>query len=202
VDLSGGICVEAQGTLACDDGNSFLRNACIGRDEGDVCEIGPATLKIEGRCILEAWEYEDLICNPHAGDGGCVGKKPEDSCLIYAGAGRVQVGKCASIEGDLFCDRYGDGNAGSLVGINIDSCGNLYVSEHHSWKVWRIRRDGSAVEEAATLPETSGVIGTQSMHWGSGFGEWDKNKLYVSDRDGVHFFGLFVGLPGVPEVYP
>lgn len=86
---------------------------------------------------------------------------------------------------------------GGFDGINVDVCGNIYVTEYIAGKVWRVRPDGSAVEMAANLPSSW----IPNIRWGTDKGGFDAEVLYVSDRDQGRLFGLQVGLPGKPPVW-
>jgi sugar lactone lactonase YvrE len=212
VEQRAGVCTVDGETVRCETTNSHLQDACTGRNENDACEVGRGELLLKGTCqnfggdgeesldlpFAARLRSEGLICDVYDPSLACQAKTSGDSCLLPQWGGLVADGVCKDQEGTLNCVSTGDENAGGLDGINVDACGNVYVTEYVLGKVWRIRSDGSAVEEAASLPSSW----IPNMHWGSGIGEWDRNTLYVSDRDEGRLFGISVGLPGVPEVYP
>lgn len=87
------------------------------------------------------------------------------------------------------------GLSGGFDGINVDICGNVYVTECGPGQIARITPDGEAVL-AVDLP--SGWI--PNMRWGNHIGRWHENTLYVSDRDQGRLFALEIGIPGKPDM--
>ena len=81
-------------------------------------------------------------------------------------------------------------------GINVDICGNVYFTEYVVGIVRRITPDGQSIEEVANLP--SGWI--PNLRWGAGYGGFEKDKMYVSDRDQGRLFELDMGIPGKTHV--
>jgi len=77
-------------------------------------------------------------------------------------------------------------------GINVDICGNVYFTEYVVGKVRRITPDGQQIDEVANLP--SGWI--PNLRWGAGYGGYETDKMYVSDRDQGRIFELDMGIPG------
>ena len=77
-------------------------------------------------------------------------------------------------------------------GINVDICGNVYFTEYIAGVVRRITPDGSQLDEVVNLP--SGWI--PNLRWGAGYGGFEKDKMYVSDRDQGRIFELDMGIPG------
>ncbi len=87
---------------------------------------------------------------------------------------------------------------GGFDGINVDECGNVYITEYVAGKVWRILEDGSQVDLVADLPSSW----IPNMRWGNGVNGWSETTLYVSDRNQGRMFGLQMGLRGKPPLTP
>ena len=90
----------------------------------------------------------------------------------------------------------GGGWGGALDGLNVDACGNVYVTEYIAGKVWRFREQGGDGEMMAKL--NSSWI--PNLHWGKGVGGFEEDVLYVSDRDQGRLFALKVGVGSTPQV--
>jgi sugar lactone lactonase YvrE len=90
------------------------------------------------------------------------------------------------------------GLSGGLDGLEVDACGNVYVTEFVKGLVYRISSDGSNVEEAAELPSTW----IPNLHWGRGLGGFEKEILYVSDRDDGRLFAISAGVASKPVAFP
>jgi sugar lactone lactonase YvrE len=71
------------------------------------------------------------------------------------------------------------GGDGGFDGINVDSCGNVYITEYIRGDVYRIAPDGSRARQIASLPSSW----IPNMRWGVGVGGWDADILYVADRN-------------------
>jgi sugar lactone lactonase YvrE len=81
-------------------------------------------------------------------------------------------------------------------GINVDACGNVYITEFTNGKVYRISPDGTQAGEVADLPS----FWIPNLRWGVGVGGWDADTLYVSDRAQGRIFAIDVGIPGKPHI--
>ncbi len=91
---------------------------------------------------------------------------------------------------------YAEGlGSGLLDGMGVDACGNVYVNEYTAAVLWRIRTDGSK-EKVVDLHEHTSWI--PNMNWGVGEG-WEKDVLYVSDRNVDEVFAVKLGVPGKRE---
>ncbi len=88
---------------------------------------------------------------------------------------------------------------GSLDGMGVDACGNVYVCDYGQIKVLRIPPDGSSVEVAVDLHAVSYWI--PNMQWGSGVGGWDEQTLYVIDI-GNDIYEIPLGVGSKPRQYP
>ena len=89
---------------------------------------------------------------------------------------------------------------GTLDGMGVDACGNVYVCEYIAAKVWRITPDGLTKELVADLSSQTGWI--PNMGWGSGIGGWDPLTLYVRDIQSSKMYAIPVGVPAKPRKYP
>jgi len=90
------------------------------------------------------------------------------------------------------------GQNGGFDGINVDECGNVYVTEFVAGIVWRISPDGNTVQQAVNLPSSW----IPNLRWGNGVNGWDERTLYVSDRGQGRLFALDMGLRGKPAFQP
>lgn len=88
------------------------------------------------------------------------------------------------------------GPNGGFDGINVDACGNVYVSEYTTGRVYRVTPDGSRAAEIADLPSSW----VPNMRWGNDIGGWDHDLLYVADRNNGRLFALEIGIPGKRQV--
>jgi hypothetical protein len=111
-----------------------------------------------------------------------------------------------------------DGNPGELeewvtgvgyschVGLGVDACGNVYVANHaclegpldHTF-IHRISPDGTLEPEPIVDIPSQYLPG---LEWGSGIGAWDENSLYISNSNSHEVFGIDLGVPSKPKVYP
>jgi hypothetical protein len=85
---------------------------------------------------------------------------------------------------------------GGFDGINVDACGNIYITEYVKGNVYRISPDASQVALVAELPSSW----IPNMRWGVGVAGWDPDTLYVSDRDQGRLFAIDVGIPGKKHI--
>lgn len=85
---------------------------------------------------------------------------------------------------------------GGFDGINVDVCGNVYITEYVKGRVFRITPDGLSAEMVADFQ--AGWI--PNMRWGHDIGGWSSDILYVSDRNQGRLFALDIGLPGKKHV--
>lgn len=79
-------------------------------------------------------------------------------------------------------------------GINVDACGNVYITEFVVGRVYRITPDGTQVNVVVDLP--SGWI--PNMRWGHDIGGWSSDILYVTAWD--RLYALDMGIPGKPHL--
>jgi sugar lactone lactonase YvrE len=126
----------------------------------------------------------------------CDGLEEGDDC-VYEYPGYPFAGTCMSGGGDrLLCTYTATG--GGLDGLNVDGCGNIYVTEYGPGVVWRISPDGENVERAATL----GSSWIPNLHFGPGAGGYERDKVYVMNYDGGGgLFEVDAGVRGRPEAH-
>ena len=85
---------------------------------------------------------------------------------------------------------------GGFDGINVDVCGNVYITEYIQGKVWRVTPDGLHGDLVVDLPSSW----IPNMRWGNDVGGWSSDILYVSDRDQGRLFALHMGIAGKKHV--
>jgi DNA-binding beta-propeller fold protein YncE len=83
---------------------------------------------------------------------------------------------------------------GGFDGINVDICGNVYITEFQVGRIWRITPDGLTVDQLVNLPDPW----IPNLRWGSGVGGWDEDVLYVTAWTRLQ--ALDVGIPGKPHI--
>lgn len=88
------------------------------------------------------------------------------------------------------------GPNGGFDGINVDACGNVYITEYSTGRVYRVTPDGSRANMIADLPSSW----VPNMRWGNDIGGWDHDLLYVADRNQARLFALDIGIPGKTQV--
>ena len=200
---AGTCAVGEYGDMVCaPDGDTEipLVAACAGKSNGDVCTVSAAGKDFPGFCG-NGFAFDGIECNIDD-DPTCDGLSQGDKCLKLT-YGYLYWGTCNPKGGGLRCNGEpgggGGGNVGDgLDGLNVDACGNVYVTEYIAGRVWKFPPDASKIELAADLPSSW----IPNMHWGSGIGGWDETVLYVSDRDQGRLFGLEIGVPGKEKTLP
>ncbi len=81
--------------------------------------------------------------------------------------------------------------------LTIDVCGNLYTVDYFSGKVYRISADGSTTELVVDIAQFGAF---SSLRFGSGYGGWERETLYVTNR--ASLFAVPIGVPGRRSVAP
>ncbi len=89
---------------------------------------------------------------------------------------------------------------GSLDGIAVDACGNVYIADFGASEIWRISPDGT--DKRVVIRGADEFVYLPNMQWGSGLGGWDANKLYIPEGWTHGVFEVDVGVPGKPRVFP
>jgi hypothetical protein len=86
------------------------------------------------------------------------------------------------------------GGDGGFDGINVDACGNVYITEFVAGRIIRV----------SDVPGESGVVADvpagwiPNMRWGHGIGGWETDTLYVTYFSGI--YGLQMGIEGKKHV--
>jgi len=98
----------------------------------------------------------------------------------------------------------GQYGTGGLDGLNVDECGNLYVTEYIQGIVYRIDPNEDVIgspnaQVIANLPSSW----IPNLHWGRSITNpgFDDRTLYVADRGQGLLFALDVGVLSTPQVY-
>ncbi len=172
---------------------------CVGKEQWDSCKVAqswgycvdtwegiPACLSDEEQWDALRSPCEDLLVGDY-----CVSNMPtgpyEGECADYSDWGYGVICEYPFL--------WGDG--GGLDGLGVDACDNVYVTEYVFGKVWRFDPDGSNQQLAAD----TGSFWIPNVHWGSGYGGWRKDVMYVMDRESFGVFALDLGVPGAPTAY-
>jgi hypothetical protein len=82
--------------------------------------------------------------------------------------------------------------SGFYSAIEYDSCGNLYTVNYSGGELYRIEPDGT-VELLMDLG-TGGAY--SAIRFGPGHHGWERERLYVSNRN-IEVFEVHIGIPGV-----
>lgn len=166
-----------------EDGFAYVAEQSGGR----IQRIDPDT--------LETWVIAEGLVEPN----GLI-FSPDYDILYFNSFGAGTVRAINKLAPDRYSDPYLVANkpgGGGFDGLNVDECGNVYVTEFVAGKVWRVTPHGSLVDLAVALP--SGWI--PNLRWGNGVGGWDETVLYVADRDQGRLFGMELGVNGKKAVY-
>ncbi len=83
---------------------------------------------------------------------------------------------------------------GGIDGMGVDRCGNVYAAEYTSGDVYRIT-PGGEVDLLVNLPS----FWIPNIKWGRGLGGFERNVMYVADRDVGSLFGVAVNIEGATE---
>ena len=193
------ICMEGGDGLFCPRTDVAYTEPCDGAETKETCTVGMD----DGFCY-PTWEGESA-CYLRGSDtytAGCEGLAEGDACVVddthYPSMGTCESGSAWGMAG-LVCWPAGmsTSNRGGLDGINVDACGNLYVTEYIEGTVWRFTEENAEAEVVARLR----ADWIPNMHWGNGIGGWEKDVLYVSDRTHAGMYALDVGVEGHPDAY-
>lgn len=127
---------------------------------------------------------------------------PDEKTLYIAG------GWGAAIEGIIAIDQdakgaWGEpravieGAATGFDGVEVDACGNVYAVGWGEGLLYRTKPDGTDRLVLADLTGNGGLRNYNSIRWGSGYGGWRRDVLYVTDRSQI--YAVEVGVNGRPS---
>jgi sugar lactone lactonase YvrE len=158
------------------DGALACVNPCAAANDGKECQLGSRI----GECFQESCL---LACAADTVDEGCrLGE---------------EKGECARTPDGAECKAKQTAAVGSGVdGIGVDACGNVYADEFGAGIVWRISPKGK-VERVAQLPSSW----IPNVKWGRGLGGFEKDVMFVADRNQGRLFAIQVGIAGATEYY-
>lgn len=112
---------------------------------------------------------------------------------LFAGSGRVMaIDRDATGTWDESTLRVVHEADDLLDALAVDVCGNLYVTTYRRGQVIRVATDGTT-ELLVDLPNVN-FEGYCAARFGHGVGDWERTKLYVSDRYEV--YAIDVGIEG------
>jgi hypothetical protein len=226
--ISAGVSVDAAGMQTLSDGNIVVASPDTGDLEHVNRSTGANHVLVGGLSSPNGLEVGpgDTVyfteyfggrvrwTDPATGDGGEI----SDSIALPNGlafspdAQRLYVtANGAGSEGIVMFSREDDGfddGAPFMIGapgnffdsVETDICGNVYTVEFSSGTVFRLTPDGLTREVIADLNAIGGNGSYASIKWGSGIGQWETDKLYVTNRQ--HIFVLDVGIQGTPDALP
>ncbi|MBT9555739.1 MAG: hypothetical protein IV100_06895 [Myxococcales bacterium] len=192
-----GSCVTQEEVPTCLSKLDVAALPCATGGPGTACEYVFAGQGYSGECVEPDPPNAELP--PRFCQGGsdavvtCKGKVYGDPCVKPGGLGECQSG----LDG-LSCQDPLPGGGGGLDGINVDACGNVYVTEYVVGRIYRFGPEGGLGKLATVLPSSW----IPNMHFGAGIGGWQKDRLYVADRDQGRIFVIDTGVPGSPDAFP
>jgi sugar lactone lactonase YvrE len=86
--------------------------------------------------------------------------------------------------------------SGGLDGIGVDECGYVYVAEYTTGVIYRITPAGET-SVLANVPS----FWIPNIKWGRGLGGFERNVMYVADRDQASLFAMQINREGAVEFY-
>ena len=179
-------------SVACEDCVCGMDAFCCDTQWDSIC-ADEAQNQCDDACFCSGGavvtEGDDLACyaKPDAA-AFCVGKEIGDLCNYIVDVDTIIGASCRDVSGlDLGSGFPSAGVAcvppseldpptggGGLDGVQVDECGNVYVTEYVLGYVYRVSPDGE-IELAAKLPATW----IPNLEFGRGIGGWDDKTLYV-----------------------
>lgn len=139
--------------------------------------------------------------DPETGDSGIVTNEvsnpdnlvlsPDEQQLFVATADGIAVLDRipGTDEWDFTPSSYLAQSLAPLFVVEIDECGNLYTAS--GMDIYRLDVRNQLLEKLATMP-TGWTI--SSIRFGNGVAEFERNLLYVTTRDDIHY--MDIGLQG------
>lgn len=191
----------SSGELYCPRADAARVTACDGRTAYQRCSMDGT----RGYCY-PSWEGGNICVGDTElydfYEDGCEGLSEGDACVAPVPTGAI-AGVCADgsmygFEGLTCMPPAWTAAGGGLDGIGVDACGQVYVAEYVTGKVMRFSAEGAEAELVTRL-RSSWI---PNLHWGPGAGGFASDVMYVADREGGTIFGVNVGVPGRPELYP
>ena len=182
---------NSEGSLICPQVDEAHLTPCIDKSPDATCKIkngGSGYCLENGDLVLACLDYDEWEDDAIE---ACQGKSSGEACQVFT-QGYPYEGECIDY-GVNYC--LGDGyGAGGLDGLDVDECGNVYVTEYIAGIVWRM--DPESGDATNILELNSSWI--PNLHWGSGVGGWEEDILYVMDRDTNNVYAVDIGLKGRP----
>ncbi|NUN13517.1 MAG: SMP-30/gluconolactonase/LRE family protein [Myxococcales bacterium] len=145
----------------------------------------------------------------------CFGLNEGDLCAYVENPEKILGGRCRNVSGlnlsapfpksGVACvpPEYlkppggGGGGGGGLDGLNVDECGNVYVTEYVLGYIWRISPDG-VIYKGVKLPSSW----IPNIEFGHGVGGWDIYTMYVMNLNGNSIFAIQTGFRGKEIAMP
>lgn len=129
-------------------------------------------------------------------------------CTLVRDSKSYFKGKCTNLANDPKPPPYAatglgcvstdlEGGGGGLDGLNVDACGNVYVTEYVLGYVWRIDPMGG-VAKVVKLPN----YWIPNMEFGRGVGGYGAESLYVIPINEPFLFELQAGVQGKEATMP
>jgi sugar lactone lactonase YvrE len=84
--------------------------------------------------------------------------------------------------------------SGGLDGLGVDECGYVYVAEFGTGVIYRITPQG-VLSVLANVPSSW----IPNIKWGRGLGGFDRNVMYVADRNASSLFAMKIDREGATE---
>ena len=197
--LSGACTADWEGLICQPETGKAHVDACMGMHDSEACSAVIDSTTYTGVCVGTSIEGLPMAILTCVGSEyvACDGKAADDACayLYYSG---LAAGTCDDSFGALYCTAGSAEGHLNLDGVEVDACGNIYVTEYVAGILWRISPDGAKIEDIAHLR----ALWIPNLHWGNGQGGFRSDRLYVQNRDDGSLFELDVGVEGKPRHQP
>ncbi len=188
------LCMEDNtGTLFCPRSEEWRVDTCIDAGGGGWGGADCEYYGDDGSC-KSSWEGIDICVlddEDRLDRDACTGLNQGDACQVDEPRGAYE-GTCEG-GGRLACEPVGgSGGNGQIDGIAVDECGYVYATEWLSGRVWRMEPTGWGSELAVDAPSSW----IPNLEWGRGVGGWEREFLYMADRDQGRVFEIQIHLEG------